>query len=108
MLYLAVRQCHESHAKIYTSSPYIRYFRQVLEHSMAFDQDNDGLIENGGFPDQTYDCWVMSGPRYEYEYTPAPLPMHARRFFLPSFLPRRSDRVFSAASAAIFEIFPKT
>ncbi|OXU32049.1 hypothetical protein TSAR_002854 [Trichomalopsis sarcophagae] len=34
----------------------------VLEHSLTFDEDNDGLIENGGFPDQTYDCWVMSGP----------------------------------------------
>ncbi|XP_023247367.1 non-lysosomal glucosylceramidase-like [Copidosoma floridanum] len=38
-----------------------RLDRQVLEHCMAFDEDNDGLIENGGFPDQTYDCWVMRG-----------------------------------------------
>ncbi|XP_058791221.1 non-lysosomal glucosylceramidase [Phymastichus coffea] len=35
--------------------------KEVLEHSLTFDVDNDGLIENGGFPDQTYDCWVMSG-----------------------------------------------
>ncbi|XP_014203632.1 non-lysosomal glucosylceramidase [Copidosoma floridanum] len=35
--------------------------KEVLEHCMAFDEDNDGLIENGGFPDQTYDCWVMRG-----------------------------------------------
>lgn len=62
---------------------------------MAWDEDKDGLIENGGFPDQTYDCWVMSGPRYEYEcesarcrsasshkYTPYA--------FFPSFLSRRN------------------
>lgn len=24
---------------------------------MQFDTDGDGLIENGGFPDQTYDTW---------------------------------------------------
>ncbi|KAI8422581.1 hypothetical protein MSG28_006373 [Choristoneura fumiferana] len=27
-----------------------------------WDADGDGLIENGGFPDQTYDAWVMTGP----------------------------------------------
>lgn len=27
-----------------------------------WDKDGDGLIENGGFPDQTYDIWVMTGP----------------------------------------------
>ncbi|XP_011497450.1 PREDICTED: non-lysosomal glucosylceramidase [Ceratosolen solmsi marchali] len=35
--------------------------KKLLEHSMTFDEDNDGLIENGGFPDQTYDCWIMNG-----------------------------------------------
>lgn len=29
-----------------------------------WDADGDGLIENGGFPDQTYDAWVMTGPRF--------------------------------------------
>lgn len=35
----------------------------VMEHSATFDKDGDGLIENSGFPDQTFDTWVMSGPR---------------------------------------------
>ena len=29
---------------------------------MEFDTDGDGLIENSGFPDQTYDIWTVSGP----------------------------------------------
>lgn len=33
--------------------------RRALHH---WDRDGDGLIENGGFPDQTYDAWVMTGP----------------------------------------------
>ena len=27
-----------------------------------FDTDNDGMIENEGFPDQTYDIWSAKGP----------------------------------------------
>ena len=27
-----------------------------------FDRDGDGLIENDGFPDQTYDVWSVKGP----------------------------------------------
>lgn len=27
-----------------------------------FDKDGDGLIENEGYPDQTYDTWTMAGP----------------------------------------------
>ncbi|KAF4532276.1 hypothetical protein B566_EDAN007248 [Ephemera danica] len=34
----------------------------VMKHAVTWDKDEDGLIENGGFPDQTYDSWVMSGP----------------------------------------------
>ncbi|XP_029439064.1 non-lysosomal glucosylceramidase [Rhinatrema bivittatum] len=34
----------------------------VMESELAFDRDGDGLIENSGFADQTYDGWVMSGP----------------------------------------------
>lgn len=30
---------------------------------MKFDKDQDGLIENGGYADQTYDGWVATGPR---------------------------------------------
>lgn len=36
--------------------------RNVVNHCLLWDTDNDGLIENGGFPDQTYDTWVMKGP----------------------------------------------
>ncbi|XP_046403432.1 non-lysosomal glucosylceramidase [Ischnura elegans] len=35
----------------------------VMERTLSrFDADGDGLIENGGFPDQTYDSWTMEGP----------------------------------------------
>ncbi|XP_065333183.1 non-lysosomal glucosylceramidase [Cloeon dipterum] len=33
----------------------------VIQKSLAWDKDDDGLIENGGFPDQTYDSWIMTG-----------------------------------------------
>lgn len=32
---------------------------------MKFDKDHDGLIENGGYADQTYDGWVTTGPRWK-------------------------------------------
>lgn len=28
------------------------------------DTDCDGLIDNSGFADQTFDCWVVTGARY--------------------------------------------
>ncbi|CAG9578874.1 unnamed protein product [Danaus chrysippus] len=34
----------------------------LLRRGLDWDRDGDGLIENGGFPDQTYDAWVMTGP----------------------------------------------
>lgn len=34
----------------------------VLEKTLEWDKDNDGLIENSKCPDQTYDTWVMDGP----------------------------------------------
>ena len=36
--------------------------KQAMEYIDSFDQDNDGLPENEGFPDQTYDNWRMEGP----------------------------------------------
>ena len=34
----------------------------VMEDSIKrFDKDNDGMIENEGFPDQTYDVWAPKG-----------------------------------------------
>lgn len=35
-----------------------------MESEMKFDKDQDGLIENGGYADQTYDAWVTTGPRW--------------------------------------------
>ncbi|XP_020832746.1 non-lysosomal glucosylceramidase isoform X1 [Phascolarctos cinereus] len=34
----------------------------VMESEMKFDTDQDGLIENGGYADQTYDGWITTGP----------------------------------------------
>ena len=33
------------------------------------DSDCDGLIDNSGFADQTFDCWVVTGARYFYLYS---------------------------------------
>ncbi|KAG5894692.1 hypothetical protein JTB14_034740 [Gonioctena quinquepunctata] len=33
----------------------------IMQKSIKNDVDEDGLIENGGKPDQTYDSWVMTG-----------------------------------------------
>jgi len=35
--------------------------KAAMEHLRQYDTDNDGLIENGGFPDQTYDDWIATG-----------------------------------------------
>lgn len=32
-----------------------------MTRSMKFDTDNDGMIENGGYADQTYDTWTATG-----------------------------------------------
>ena len=34
----------------------------ALERVAQYDRDGDGLIENDGFPDQTYDVWSVKGP----------------------------------------------
>ena len=34
----------------------------LVRAGLAWDLDRDGLIENGGRPDQTFDSWVMTGP----------------------------------------------
>jgi len=33
-----------------------------IEYMFQFDRDGDGMIENEGFPDQTYDVWSAKGP----------------------------------------------
>jgi len=35
--------------------------KQAMQHLRQYDTDGNGLIENGGFPDQTYDNWVARG-----------------------------------------------
>jgi non-lysosomal glucosylceramidase len=34
-----------------------------MESELRFDLDGDGLIENSGYADQTYDAWTVTGPR---------------------------------------------
>lgn len=36
--------------------------KAVMESEQKFDLDGDGLIENSGFADQTYDGWTVTGP----------------------------------------------
>jgi len=35
--------------------------KQAMQHLRQYDTDGDGMIKNGGFPDQTYDDWVARG-----------------------------------------------
>ena len=35
--------------------------RSVIAYLESFDRDEDGIPENGGLPDQTYDTWPMTG-----------------------------------------------
>ena len=35
-----------------------------MNHGMRHDQDGDGLIENSGAADQTFDGWCVQGPRF--------------------------------------------
>ncbi len=35
--------------------------KEAIEKVKRFDVDEDGLIENSGFPDQTYDTWSVKG-----------------------------------------------
>ena len=35
--------------------------KTAMQHLRQYDTDGDGLIENGGFPDQTYDDWIATG-----------------------------------------------
>jgi non-lysosomal glucosylceramidase len=44
---------------------FLRYtwpaIREALHYLRQFDRNGDGLPENDGFPDQTYDVWVVKG-----------------------------------------------
>jgi non-lysosomal glucosylceramidase len=35
--------------------------KQATDYLLAMDKDNDGIPENSGYPDQTYDNWIMDG-----------------------------------------------
>jgi non-lysosomal glucosylceramidase len=35
---------------------------EAIQRVRGFDLDGDGLIENSGYPDQTYDVWSVKGP----------------------------------------------
>jgi non-lysosomal glucosylceramidase len=35
---------------------------EAIQYMFQFDKDGDGMIENEGFPDQTYDVWSAKGP----------------------------------------------
>ena len=37
------------------------YYHYCCMVHQAFDNDEDGMIENEGFPDQTYDIWTATG-----------------------------------------------
>ncbi|XP_050524900.1 non-lysosomal glucosylceramidase isoform X2 [Daktulosphaira vitifoliae] len=43
---------------LYDMFPQIEH---VMERSLLWDTDNDGMIENSGSADQTYDTWIMTG-----------------------------------------------
>lgn len=33
----------------------------ILDYAKKFDKDDDGILDNEGFPDQTYDTWSATG-----------------------------------------------
>ena len=35
-----------------------------MEQSLRWDTDDDGVIDNSGSADQTYDAWAVKGARY--------------------------------------------
>lgn len=35
--------------------------KALMESSLQWDTDEDGMIENGGFADQTFDAWIVHG-----------------------------------------------
>jgi non-lysosomal glucosylceramidase len=49
-----------------TDTAFLRYtwpaVQEALEYLRQYDHDGDGLPENDGYPDQTYDVWVVRGP----------------------------------------------
>ena len=50
-----------------------------MEASLRWDIDDDGIIDNSGFPDQTYDAWSVVGARCVETYTEQKLLVWGRR-----------------------------
>lgn len=52
---------------VFDSNQYLRDMypvcRKLMDTIFTWDKDGDGVIENTASADQTYDAWVMSGPR---------------------------------------------
>lgn len=54
---------YAAHLKAYLEDMY-DVCKTIMEKTLKFDVDGDGLIENSGSPDQTFDTWIMTGSRY--------------------------------------------
>lgn len=62
-----ILQCYRDHVFIEDANYLQDMWPQVkllMNRCLEWDTDDDGMIENGGFPDQTYDAWEMNGVRY--------------------------------------------
>lgn len=61
-VYLTEEGCDESqtNAKLFLQDMY-PVCLLVMTKTQEFDLDGDGMIENSGFPDQTYDIWKVKG-----------------------------------------------
>lgn len=57
----------EYDTEVYDSERYLNDMypvcRKLIDKMLAWDVDKDGLIENSGSADQTFDVWVMTGTR---------------------------------------------
>lgn len=56
------RKCSEAFCRIFASHLFLS-FLNIFNCRKEWDVDGDGMIENGGFADQTYDVWIMTGTR---------------------------------------------
>uniref|UniRef100_H3AXX8 Non-lysosomal glucosylceramidase n=1 Tax=Latimeria chalumnae TaxID=7897 RepID=H3AXX8_LATCH len=56
------RDYHLTHDDLYLQDMW-PVCQAVMESELKFDTDGDGLIENSGYADQTYDGWAVTGPR---------------------------------------------
>lgn len=54
--------CYNSYLRKYLEDMY-EVCKVVIDKALKFDVDGDGLIENSGTPDQTFDTWIMEGSR---------------------------------------------